>query len=43
MTEHVLRNKVAARKMPTVKIDRNLRLDVHDLDRWIDEHRMLAD
>jgi excisionase family DNA binding protein len=43
MTESAIRNKVAAGQLPHVQIDRKLRFDRVDLDRWIEEHRKLED
>lgn len=43
LSEDAIRHKVAAGKMPTVNIDRKLRFDRRDLDRWIDEHRKMEE
>lgn len=43
MTESAIRNKVAAGQLPHVQIDRKLRFDRVDLDRWIEQHRRLED
>lgn len=39
MTEEAIRAKVLANQIPRVSIDRKLRFDKLDLDRWIEQHR----
>ncbi|MBV9443516.1 MAG: helix-turn-helix domain-containing protein [Acidobacteriaceae bacterium] len=37
ITEHAIREKVAAGEIPCVRIDGKLRFDGRELDRWIDQ------
>lgn len=38
-TREAVQSLVATGKLPTVRSDRRVFLDVKDLDRWIDEHK----
>ncbi len=36
MSEEAIRHKAANGKIPTVRIDRHLRFDVRDLEKWLE-------
>lgn len=41
LTEAAIRVKVAAGKMPVVRVDRKFRFDVEDLNRWIESSKQV--
>jgi excisionase family DNA binding protein len=41
-TKDAINHLVGARKLPIVRSDRRVFLDIHDLDHWIEEHKKAA-
>jgi len=38
-TKEAVQHMIAAGKLPTVRLDRRMQIDVRDLDRWIEDNK----